>query len=185
MADEAYPVKIADLDGDSEAVHRQLVSVTRFHQQRTREFAAWACRIVGGWYCRCDGPPPLLADFSSRDERREAARGHPGTCGVAQADVIAGVETETVEQAAAGRHQEATYRTFRNQACYDAARALNVRGAGVQVRRNTCFEKACQALWPGTAAINEHVAAGFSSDNVLPFSDAEEGEGDGVAEEEA
>lgn len=70
------------------------------------------------------------------------------------------------------------------QACYDAARALNVRGAGVQVRRNTCFEKACQALWPGTAAINEHIATGFSSDNVVPFSAADEGESEGGAEEE-
>ena len=34
MASEAYPGKIADLDGDGEAVHRQLVSVARFHQQR-------------------------------------------------------------------------------------------------------------------------------------------------------
>ena len=40
MAGEAYPGAIADLDGDSEAVHRQLVSVARFHQQRTCEFAA-------------------------------------------------------------------------------------------------------------------------------------------------
>ena len=40
MAGEAYPGAIAGLDGDSEAVHRQLVSVARFHQQRTCEFAA-------------------------------------------------------------------------------------------------------------------------------------------------
>lgn len=70
------------------------------------------------------------------------------------------------------------------QACYEAARALNVRGAGVQVRRNTCFEKACRQLWPGNDPINEHIAAGFSSDNVVPFSDAEEGEHEGVAEAE-
>jgi len=72
---------------------------------------------------------------------------------------------------------------YPSQACYDAARALSVRGAGVQVRRNTCFAKACQALWPGTTAINEHIAAGFSSDNVVPFSDAEEAESEGGADE--
>lgn len=115
MADEAYPVAIADLDGDSEAVHRQLVSVARFHTTRTREFAAWACRFIGGLYCLCDGAPPALVDFATRDERREAARTHPGICGVAQAEVIAGVETEAVEQTASGRQQEATYKTFRNQ----------------------------------------------------------------------
>ena len=98
MAGEAYPGAFADLDGDSEAVHRQLVSVARFHQQRTCEFAAWDFRVFGGLYCLCDGNPPALAEFSSRDDRREAARAHPGTCGVAQTDVIAGVETEAVEQ---------------------------------------------------------------------------------------
>ena len=82
------------------------------------EFAAWDFRVVGGLYCLCDGNPPALAEFSSRDDRREAARAHPGTCGVAQADVIAGVETEAVEQTAAGRQQEASYRTFRNQVRY-------------------------------------------------------------------
>lgn len=114
MAEEAYPVEIADIDVDG-AVHRQLVSVARFHPERTREFAAWVCRYVGGRYCLCDGEPPALADFASRDERREAARAHPGTCGVAQAEIIAAVDTETVEQTAAARQQEATYRTFRNQ----------------------------------------------------------------------
>ncbi|CAM9499108.1 unnamed protein product, partial [Pylaiella littoralis] len=38
--------------------------------------------------------------------------------------------------------RECTYKTFRNQACYDAARSLNVQGMGVQVRRGKCFEKA-------------------------------------------
>ncbi|CAM9427298.1 unnamed protein product, partial [Pylaiella littoralis] len=47
--------------------------------------------------------------------------------------------------------RECTYKTFRNQACYDAARSLNVQGMSVQVRRGKCFEKACQALWPGEA----------------------------------
>eukprot|EP00903_Cladosiphon_okamuranus_P011007 g10396.t1 len=119
-----------------------------------------------------------------RHERQEAARAHAGTCGVAKADVIAGVETEAVEQRAANRHEEASHRTFRNQACFEAARALSVRGAGVQVRRNKCFAKASQALWPGAAAINEHIAAGFSSDNVVPFSDAQEGESEGGADED-
>ena len=105
MAGEAYPGAIAGLDGDSEAVHRQLVSVARFHQQRTCEFAAWDFRVFGGLYCLCDGNPPVLAEFSSRDERREAGRAHPGACGVAQANVIAGVETEAV--GANGRWQAA------------------------------------------------------------------------------
>lgn len=69
------------------------------------------------------------------------------------------------------------------QACYEAAQALNVRGAGVQVRRNTCFTNACRALWPGSDTMNEHIAAGFSSENVEPFSGAE-GEDEGGAEAE-
>lgn len=63
-----------------------------------------------------------------------------------------------------------------SQACFNAARALNVRGAGVQVRRNKCFEKACQALWPGGDTVDGDIAAGFSSDNVVSLSDAEEGD---------
>ena len=106
MAGEAYPGAFADLDGDSEAVHRQLVSVARFHQQRTCEFAAWDFRVFGGLYCLCDGNPPTLAEFSSRDDRREAVRAHPGTCGVAQTDVIA---TQTAEQASLNSRKFCVY----------------------------------------------------------------------------
>lgn len=77
-----------------------------------------------------------------------------------------------------------TYLRCLPQACFDAARALNARGSGVQIRRNTCFEKACQALWPGSDAINDYIAAGYSSDNVVPFSDAEEGDEEGGADAE-
>ncbi|CAN0244092.1 unnamed protein product, partial [Pylaiella littoralis] len=56
-------------------------------------------------------------------------------------------------------------------------RALNVRGAGVQVRRNRCFEKACQALWPGDDPIDEWTAAGFSAEDVAAVSEARGGGG--------
>ena len=106
MAGEAYPGEIADLDGDSEALHctagwcRSRGFISSVHVNLPRGLAAWACRVIGGLFvhCLCDGNPPALAEFSSRDDRREAARAHPGTCGVAQTDVIAGVETEAVEQ---------------------------------------------------------------------------------------
>ena len=73
------------------------------------------------------------------------------------------------------------------QACYEAAQALNVKGGGVQVRRNKCFEQACRALWPGDEAINEDIVTGFSSENVEPFSDGEEAndEANNEANEEA
>lgn len=70
------------------------------------------------------------------------------------------------------------------QACFDASQALNARGAGVQVRRNKCFEKACQALWPGADAPDDHVAAGFSENNVGSFSDTEEPAVEGAEEHE-
>ncbi|CAN0416821.1 unnamed protein product, partial [Pylaiella littoralis] len=114
--------------------------VLEHHTARTREFAPAACRVVGSLYCECVGEPQPMKDFTQREERRVAARQHPGTCGVAMAGLIAAVETEDVRQTASRRQQEATFKSFRNQACYDAARALNVRGAGVQVRRNRCFE---------------------------------------------
>lgn len=67
------------------------------------------------------------------------------------------------------------------QACHDAALALNVRGMGVQVRRGKCFEKACQALWPGEGPVDEWAALAFCSDNVQAVS-ATEGEGEGAEE---
>ncbi|CAM9194491.1 unnamed protein product [Pylaiella littoralis] len=68
------------------------------------------------------------------------------------------------------------------QACYDAARSLNVEGMGVQVRRVKCFEKACQALWPGEAPVAQRCAAAFSEDNVQAESDTE-GDGDDASKE--
>lgn len=61
----------------------------------------------------------------------------------------------------------------------------NARGGGVKVRRNICFEKACQALWPGEAAFDDSMSFGFCSDNVGQVSDVEEGgEGDGTPDTE-
>ncbi|CAN0433349.1 unnamed protein product [Pylaiella littoralis] len=132
MGDEGYPqdIHIGDLEADPGAVQAQLLFVAQHHTARTREFAAAVCRAVGGLYCECDGEPEPLEPHSNRDKRMAAARDHPGTCGVAMAAVIAAVETEDVEETANRRQQQATLKTFRNQACFDAARALNARGRG-------------------------------------------------------
>ena len=117
MADDAYPLHVntEDLDGDDEAVLRQLKDVARANRPRTREFAAWVCRVVGALHCRCDEEPRPLPQLRNRDERMNAARAHPGTCGVWQAEIIARVETQDAEETAAKRGQEPSYRTFRNQ----------------------------------------------------------------------
>lgn len=89
--------------------------VLEHHTARTREFAPAACRVVGSLYCECVGEPQPMKDFTQREERRVAARQHPGTCGVAMAGLIAAVETEDVRQTASRRQQEATFKSFRNQ----------------------------------------------------------------------
>ncbi|CAN0392711.1 unnamed protein product [Pylaiella littoralis] len=135
MADQDYPhhVHTAELEADGSAVHADSFSscVLEHHTARTREFAPAACRVVSSVYCECVVEPQPMKDFTQREERRVAARQHPGTCGVAMAGLIAAGETEDVRQTASRRQQEATFKSFRNQACYEAARTLNVRGAGI------------------------------------------------------
>lgn len=70
------------------------------------------------------------------------------------------------------------------QACYDAARALNAQGAGVQISKGKCFEKACQALWPGEEAVEQWAVTAFSSFNVEVSTDTDHGSEGGESSEE-
>ncbi|CAM9126949.1 unnamed protein product [Hapterophycus canaliculatus] len=178
MAAQAYPnaVRIAELEaeGGEFAVHEQLAVVARDHPSRTREFCRQVCAQVGALFCdHGEDPPQPLPRIRDRRERVEAARAHPGTCGVHQAGIIAGVEMEDIEKTASRRGQRPSWKTFRNQACYDAARALNAHGGGVQIPRGKCFEKACQALWPGEESIEQWAVTAFSSANVEVSTDTD------------
>ena len=64
------------------------------------------------------------------------------------------------------------------QACFDAARALNAYGSGVQITREKCFTEACRALWPGEGAVEDWAAAAFSQDNVKLSDDESDAEGE-------
>ncbi|CAN0350135.1 unnamed protein product, partial [Pylaiella littoralis] len=55
-----------------------------------------ASRLVGRLHCShgVEKPEPLPV-IKNRDERRKAARDHPGTCGVHQAELTAAVSMES------------------------------------------------------------------------------------------
>ena len=45
--------------------------------------------------------------------------------------------------------------THFRQACYEAAKAMNAHGAGVQLKRCECFTQACRAVWPGSELLDD------------------------------
>ncbi|CAN0446503.1 unnamed protein product, partial [Pylaiella littoralis] len=96
MASGTYPTKVLveslNLPGGDRVVHEQLKFVAEHHTARTRAFATTASRLVGRLHCShgVDKPEPLPV-IKNGDERCKAARDHPGTCGVHQAELIAAV----------------------------------------------------------------------------------------------
>lgn len=47
------------------------------------------------------------------------------------------------------------------QACYDAARAMDAHGAGVQLQRRDCVTHACRAVWPGAELLDADLQRAF------------------------
>ena len=80
---------------------------------RAREFAWQAARdIIAVVYCEHgDIMVPPLPDFSIKKDAQEAAKTHPGLCGVHHAKFIAGVKTADVLE----RGQGPSAVKFRNQ----------------------------------------------------------------------
>ncbi|CAN0503591.1 unnamed protein product, partial [Ectocarpus sp. 8 AP-2014] len=132
---------------------------------RVREFVFDAAVAVGTASCNHDEPPGPLPTGLTRDQRAQAAKEHPGLCGVYHAAAIAGVSYADVAATAERRGVGVTFNVFRNQCCFDAAKKLGAAGMGVQLACKECFTQACRAVFPGNGTPEPWVETAFSTEN--------------------
>lgn len=120
--------------GQRDAISSQLKEVAWHFPDRTREFADIAARAVAECYCTHDGAPSPLPAFSERSEAQQAAKGHPGLCGVHHASTIAGVSVQEVLV----RDHQATANKLRNQVRYADERYHSTYVVPSSIRTFTC-----------------------------------------------
>ncbi|CAB1116287.1 unnamed protein product [Ectocarpus sp. CCAP 1310/34] len=127
--------------------------VRESHPGRVREFVFDAVVAAGAGSCLHDDPLKALPGGLTRDQGVEAAKEHPGLCGV----YLAGVSFDDVLAAAERRGVSVTFNVLLNQCCFDAAKKLRVGGMGVQLARKECFTQAFRAVFPGNGTPDQWV----------------------------
>eukprot|EP00904_Undaria_pinnatifida_P007339 jgi/Undpi1/3735/HiC_scaffold_16.g07104.m1 len=143
--------------GNTTAISERILAMASTNPALVRAVAEQGASRVARHYCTHETPPGALPPFDTLAEAREAAAAHPGLCGVDLAWIIAAVKVRDVLK----RGQQPTATKLRNQACFDAAKAMNTNGRGVQLERCDCFTHACRAIWPGSDLSDDAIYQAF------------------------